>query len=128
MKPAKVTSKRTRKALPGQLDLFATQNGSADTECSGLQRGKTKRPRKNVVETKARSFAISGLHKGLKSSAPSLGLVDTKAAALKLGLGVSTLEKMRLQRRGPPFIKIARNLVRYRLSDLEDWIASRMRN
>lgn len=128
MKRANPSSRRSRKSLPGQLDLFGTQNRSVEVETFNLRNTKPERARKNLGKLEAETLATISRRKDLKSSEPGGGLLDTKAAALKLGLGVSTLEKMRLQRRGPTFIKIARNLVRYRLSDLEDWIASRVRN
>jgi hypothetical protein len=46
-------------------------------------------------------------------------------AALFIGVAVGTLAQWRSQRRGPPFVKIERRLVRYRLADLEAYLASR---
>jgi|GEM_PF-6247692 len=75
----------------------------------------------------------TSVRSGKRSNAPAKttdaagALIDTGTAARRLGIGVSTLEKMRIQRRGPPFIKLARNVVRYRLSDLEQWISARVR-
>jgi predicted DNA-binding transcriptional regulator AlpA len=41
------------------------------------------------------------------------------------GLSVETLAQWRSQRRGFPFVKISRNCVRYRKSDLDSWLAER---
>ena len=40
-------------------------------------------------------------------------------------LSVETLAQWRSQRRGIPFVKISRNCVRYRQSDLDSWLAER---
>jgi predicted DNA-binding transcriptional regulator AlpA len=40
-------------------------------------------------------------------------------------LSIETLAQWRSQRRGIPFVKINRNCVRYRQSDLDSWLAER---
>jgi excisionase family DNA binding protein len=45
----------------------------------------------------------------------------TRLAAAKLGLSESTVEKMRVERRGPPFIRIGRSVF-YEEEDLDAWI------
>jgi len=42
------------------------------------------------------------------------------------GLSVETLAQWRSQRRGIPYVKISRNCVRYRQSDLDAWLAERI--
>ncbi len=42
------------------------------------------------------------------------------------GLSVETLAQWRSQRRGIPFVKLSRNVVRYRQSDLDAWLAERI--
>jgi predicted DNA-binding transcriptional regulator AlpA len=42
------------------------------------------------------------------------------------GLSVETLAQWRSQRRGIPFLKISRNVVRYRQSDLDAWLSERI--
>jgi predicted DNA-binding transcriptional regulator AlpA len=42
------------------------------------------------------------------------------------GLSPNTLAQWRSQRRGIPFIKLSRNVVRYRQHDLEEWLNNRM--
>jgi excisionase family DNA binding protein len=42
------------------------------------------------------------------------------------GLSVETLAQWRSQGRGIPYVKISRNCVRYRQSDLDDWLAERI--
>jgi Helix-turn-helix domain len=51
-------------------------------------------------------------------------LTQERAAAL-LGVAPRTLENYRARRIGPPIITISRRCVRYRLADLEAWIASK---
>jgi hypothetical protein len=41
------------------------------------------------------------------------------------GLSIETLAQWRSQRRGFPFVKISRNCVRYRQTDLDSWLAER---
>lgn len=54
-------------------------------------------------------------------------IFDTQAAAKHCGLSKPTLERYRLTGDGPAFLKIGRKSVRYRLEDLNDWLASRLR-
>lgn len=51
-------------------------------------------------------------------------LTQARAAEL-LNVKPRTLENYRARRVGPPFIAISRRCVRYRLADLEAWIASK---
>jgi excisionase family DNA binding protein len=51
-------------------------------------------------------------------------LLTQRDAARLLSLSIRTLERMRVTGLGPRFIKLG-NSVRYRESDLEQWIASR---
>jgi len=41
------------------------------------------------------------------------------------GLSVDTLAQWRSQQRGIPYVKISRNCIRYRASDLEVWLQER---
>ena len=54
-------------------------------------------------------------------------LLNSREAAYRLGLKTNTLEGWRLKGFGPKFIKVGRN-VRYRISDLDEWLESRERN
>jgi predicted DNA-binding transcriptional regulator AlpA len=40
-------------------------------------------------------------------------------------LSIETLAQWRSQRRGIPFVKLSRNCVRYRQTDLDSWLAER---
>lgn len=51
--------------------------------------------------------------------------VDTDGAAKHTGLAVSTLEKLRVTGNGPKYVKLGRS-VRYRVADLEDYLAARV--
>jgi excisionase family DNA binding protein len=46
-------------------------------------------------------------------------------AAPRVGLAVSTLQKLRTNGGGPRFLKLGRS-VRYREQDLEEWLAGRV--
>ena len=47
---------------------------------------------------------------------------NTEEAARFLGVTPHVMIRWRHERRGPAYIKLARNLVRYRLSDLADFV------
>lgn len=51
----------------------------------------------------------------------------TKDAADYIGLSKSTLEKYRLYGRGPAYAKMGKVVI-YRIEDLDDWIASKIRH
>lgn len=56
-------------------------------------------------------------------------ILDTAGAAEYLGLSCPTLERFRLTGNGPQFAKLSpgpRGPVRYRRSDLDSWVASRL--
>jgi predicted DNA-binding transcriptional regulator AlpA len=42
------------------------------------------------------------------------------------GLSIETLAQWRSQMRGFPFHKLSRNVIRYRQSDLDEWLAARL--
>lgn len=52
-------------------------------------------------------------------------LLTPEATAEMLDKGVSTLERWRADGSGPPFCRIGKRSVRYRLGDLRAWIAQR---
>lgn len=52
-------------------------------------------------------------------------LLDTKAAASRVGLSIVTLERYRVSGEGPQFAKLGK-AVRYRPADLDAWVASRL--
>ena len=53
-------------------------------------------------------------------------LLDQKTAAKLLGLSVRTLERHRLAGTGPRYARLGR-LIRYRKSDLDDWVQASLR-
>lgn len=55
-------------------------------------------------------------------------ILRTPAAASAIGLGVPTLEKMRLRGDGPPFVRLGPKAVGYRVEDLQQWLADRVVN
>jgi excisionase family DNA binding protein len=52
-------------------------------------------------------------------------LLDQREAARVLRLSERTLERLRLQGGGPSYVKCGRS-VRYRIDDIERWIAQRV--
>jgi predicted DNA-binding transcriptional regulator AlpA len=52
-------------------------------------------------------------------------LLTPRKAAEFLGIPEHTLAEWRSQRRGPPYIKLESRLVRYRQSDLENYLSER---
>ncbi|RYG88776.1 DNA-binding protein [bacterium] len=59
-----------------------------------------------------------------RRTTPRSAVMNTREAAVYLGLSKSTLEKMRTQRDdGPPFVRLGRGAVRYRVRDLDDHLA-----
>ncbi len=55
------------------------------------------------------------------------GLVSTKQAAQYLGTSERFLEIRRMKGGGPPFIRVSAKTIRYRRSDLDSWVESRVR-
>ena len=53
-------------------------------------------------------------------------MLNTKAAAAKVGCAPITLAKLRCAGGGPAFLKIGRS-VRYRPEDIEAWLADKVR-
>ena len=53
-------------------------------------------------------------------------LVSERAAASLLDLTPSALRKWRQQKRGPAFIRLSGRCVKYRVSDLENFLAERV--
>lgn len=53
-------------------------------------------------------------------------LLTAEDVAALTGLSVETLAQWRSQKRGIPYVKISRNCVRYRQSDLDGWLAERI--
>ena len=51
--------------------------------------------------------------------------LDTHGAARLLGLSYIGLADMRRRGGGPPFYRVGRRAVRYRLGDLREWVAAR---
>lgn len=59
-------------------------------------------------------------------TAPTI-LLDERGAASALGLTPRTLQNWRWNGDGPPHVRISSRCVRYRVSDLEAWAASRVK-
>jgi predicted DNA-binding transcriptional regulator AlpA len=61
-----------------------------------------------------------------KALAEAERLLSAAEVARVTGLSTETLAQRRSQGRGIPFIKLSRNVVRYRHGDLDDWLAARV--
>lgn len=60
-----------------------------------------------------------------ETTAATPHLADPQRAALRLGVNAETLKRWRCNGNGPRYIRVARSRVRYRISDLDDWLESR---
>jgi predicted DNA-binding transcriptional regulator AlpA len=61
----------------------------------------------------------------MSSETSFVRLLSADDVAAVTGLSPETLAQWRSQKRGIPFIKISRNCVRYRQSDLDCWLSER---
>jgi hypothetical protein len=59
----------------------------------------------------------------LAQFAPLLSAADVSVIT---GLSIETLAQWRSQKKGIPFIKLSRNVVRYRQDDLDAWLTARI--
>ncbi len=57
----------------------------------------------------------------------SPSLIDTKQFAKRTGCSIPAIVRMRVEGTGPKFLKIGRS-VKYRLSDIEEWLSRRERS
>jgi predicted DNA-binding transcriptional regulator AlpA len=60
------------------------------------------------------------------SSVAGRRLLTAENVAQITGLSTETLAQWRSQRRGIPFVKLSRNVVRYREVDLDAWLSERI--
>ena len=63
---------------------------------------------------------------GRPGSVASPRLLTAEDVAQITGLSTETLAQWRSQRRGIPFLKMSRNVVRYRQGDLDRWLEERI--
>lgn len=61
------------------------------------------------------------------STSNPIDWVRTPKAAEYTGLSTSTLAKMRLRGDGPAYAKAGPRIVVYKIGDLDDWLAARIR-
>ena len=78
------------------------------------------------MTTKATQLGKSLGDGGSPRSVSSSKLLTAAEVAELTGLSVETLAQWRSQKRGPVFVKISRNFVRYWQSDLDGWLAERI--
>ena len=69
---------------------------------------------------------ITTLQKTARPPSSNLYLLTPSEVAEITGLSIETLAQWRSQRRGIPFVKVSRNCVRYRQSDLDHWLEERI--
>jgi predicted DNA-binding transcriptional regulator AlpA len=61
-----------------------------------------------------------------RNAGAAVRLLTAEDVADLTGLSVETLAQWRSQKKGIPYLKISRNCVRYRQSDLDGWLAERI--
>jgi predicted DNA-binding transcriptional regulator AlpA len=71
-------------------------------------------------------FAQSPSDRESLRSTSSSKLLTAEEVAEITGLSAETLAQWRSQKRGPQFVRISRNFVRYWQSDLDGWLAERI--
>ena len=74
--------------------------------------------------------SISASHRDRLLNGTARGFAEcmrTPEAARYVALSESTLTKMRLTGNGPLFVKVGPRAVAYRKSDLDEWLAERVR-
>ena len=69
---------------------------------------------------------MTPLSKTAGSISSGVPLLTPSEVAQITGLSIETLAQWRSQRRGIPFVKVSRNCVRYRQSDLDRWLEERI--
>jgi predicted DNA-binding transcriptional regulator AlpA len=73
----------------------------------------------------ASKLVRAGLRPNLTENRAIRLLTATDVAQIT-GLSIETLAQWRSQKKGIPYLKISRNCVRYRQSDLDGWLAERI--
>lgn len=53
--------------------------------------------------------------------------IDEPQLAECLSIGISTIRQWRTNGGGPPFVKISRRCVRYRIDDVHEWMNKKLR-
>jgi predicted DNA-binding transcriptional regulator AlpA len=53
-------------------------------------------------------------------------LLKEREVASRYGLSVPWLRRARVERRGPPFLRVHRRMIRYRRADIEAFLESRV--
>jgi predicted DNA-binding transcriptional regulator AlpA len=53
-------------------------------------------------------------------------LLSTEQVAAQLGISRAALELRRRRGSGPPFVRVSPRMIRYRVADLEAWLAARV--
>lgn len=105
--------KRARTSAEAQPDLFVGAAAMPPAPLPAVANGK--RPK------------IAAPPKQVLVVRPPNGLLRVREAAARLGLSKSTLDKMRCDGRGPPFVKITGKIVGYDPADLDAYAQSRKR-
>lgn len=81
-----------------------------------------------MTETAKLEKASDGKRAGWSAAATGAPapLLTADEVAEITGLSVETLAQWRSQKKGIPFLKLSRNVVRYRQVDLDRWLAARI--
>jgi excisionase family DNA binding protein len=78
-----------------------------------------------MTTERAQLAKSADLFRSPRSVTPSR-LLTAEEVAEQTGLSKETLAQWRSQKKGIPYVKISRNCVRYRQSDLDGWLAERI--
>jgi predicted DNA-binding transcriptional regulator AlpA len=107
--------------LPGQLDMFASAPEAREIKPIAKPRAGASSSKGSA--SKSRSVKAAPAVKNAASSA----VLRVQDAAMRVGLSISTLNKMRGDGRGPRFIKLTGKIVGYSIDDLDAWVEKRRR-
>lgn len=111
--------------LPGQLDMFVVTPEIAKTHSNERSRSVvTPQNTRGTSSTKRAAKSVVPVSSAPKDRIPS-AILRVQEAATRVGLSVSTLNKMRCDGRGPRFIKLMGKVVGYAVEDLDAWIEKR---
>ena len=115
--------KSKSEALRGQQDLFGSIGASS---MNGAPVGVNEGARLPIPANQPKPVRVA--RPAPVVARPPNGLLRVREAAARLGLSKSTLDKMRCEGRGPPFVKITGKIVGYDPADLDAYAQSRKRH
>lgn len=116
-------TRKTRVIDPAQLGLFdeplATARGEPQIKPVAKPQAESGPPKQRAQRKEPVKMNPAS------KSAASGAILRVQDAATRVGLSVSTLNKMRCDGRGPRFIKLTGKIVGYAVEDLDAWVEKR---